>query len=122
VVVDQNGQLRHIDGSVVDTRQAKSEWTQGGGRAIFVMDPHGNLYVSYEHSAGKIHHSTLSSGQPVTGAGELKVIDGRLIELTGNSGHYRPLRTNTRNVLAELADQGIDVGSIHIEWIAPEGT
>jgi hypothetical protein len=86
------------------------------------MDPHGNLYASLEQERGRLHHSTLASGNPVTGAGELAVADGRLLDVTGNSGHYRPLRSNTQNVLDELARQGIDIDSISIEWMAPEGT
>ncbi|MCV7288948.1 methyl-accepting chemotaxis protein [Mycolicibacterium wolinskyi] len=122
VVVDQHGLLRHIDGRLVDTRGAKSLWSSGGGRAIFTMDPHGNLYVSLEHARGRIHHSTLSSGKPVTGAGELTVVDGRLIELTDNSGHYRPLRSNTQNVIDELANQGIDMDAVSVLLSALEGT
>lgn len=122
VVVDENGLLRHIDGRLLDTGSATSHWTPTGGRAIFTMDPHGNLFVSLEQDPGRIHHSTLSGGKPVAGAGELAVVNGRLTELTGNSGHYRPLRSNTQNVLDELSGRGVDVGSVSIDWIAPEGT
>ncbi|MUM33602.1 hypothetical protein [Mycolicibacterium sp. CBMA 361] len=122
VVVDQNGLMRHIDGRLLDTSGAISHWTPGGGRAIFTMDPHGNMYVSLEQEKGRIHHSTLSSGKPVTGAGEISVINGRLVELTDSSGHYMPLRSNTKNVLDELASQGVDIHSISIHLSAPEGT
>ncbi|TQR87612.1 hypothetical protein D8S82_05280 [Mycobacterium hodleri] len=122
VVVDENGLLRNTDGSLFDTTGAKSHWTPDGGRAIFIMDRHGNIYASLEQERGRLHHSTLASGNPVTGAGELSVINGRLVEVTGNSGHYMPGRTNTQNVVDELARQGIDIRSITVEWIAPEGT
>lgn len=122
VVVDENGLLRNTDGSLFDTTGAKSHWTPDGGRAIFIMDRHGNIYASLEQERGRLHHSTLASGNPVTGAGELSVVNGRLVEVTGNSGHYMPGRTNTQNVIDELARQGIDSHSITVEWIAPEGT
>ncbi|MCV7110617.1 hypothetical protein [Mycolicibacterium setense] len=122
VVVDQNGSLRHIDGRLVDTQNARTAWTPQGGRAIFIMDPHGNFYLSHEHAPGKIHHSTLGNGNPVGGAGEIAVVDGRVVELTDDSGHYRPLRSNTKSVLDELAGRGVDVGSISIRLSAPEGT
>ncbi|CRZ17160.1 phage tail family protein [Mycolicibacterium neworleansense] len=121
IVVDQNGLLRHIDGRLFDTRDAIL-WNREGGKAIFTMDPQGNIYASLEQEVGRIHHSTLSSGRPVAGAGELAVIDGRLKEVTGNSGHYRPLRSNTQNVLDELESRGVDLSSVSIDWIAPEGT
>lgn len=98
------------------------DWTPDGGRAIFTMDPHGNMYVSMEHQRGVIHHSTLASGRPVAGAGEVSVVNGRLVELTDSSGHYRPLRSNTKNVLEELASRGIDIRSVNIHLSAPEGT
>lgn len=122
VVVDENGLMRHIDGRLVDTHAARSHWTPDGGRAIFTMDPHGNMYVSMEHQRGVIHHSTLASGRPVAGAGEVSVVNGRLVELTDSSGHYRPLRSNTKNVLEELASRGIDIRSVNIHLSAPEGT
>ncbi|MBB5165774.1 PE domain-containing protein [Mycobacterium sp. AZCC_0083] len=122
VVVDEHGHMRDTDGTLFDTTGATSHWTPDGGRAIFIMDPHGNIYASLEQERGRLHHSTLSSGNPVTGAGELSVVNGRLVEVTGNSGHYMPGRTNTQNILDELARQGIDIHSINVEWIAPEGT
>lgn len=121
IVVDQDGLLRHIDGRLFDTRDAIL-WNNEGGKAIFTMDSHGNIYASLEQERGRIHHSTLSSGRPVAGAGELEVIDGRLTEITGNSGHYKPLRSNTQSVINELGGRGVDMSSVSIDWVAPEGT
>jgi hypothetical protein len=63
VVFDDNGILRSAsDGSVFDTVDAVSAHSTSGGRAIFVMDEQGNLYVSKSQDVGRFHHSTLSGG------------------------------------------------------------
>jgi hypothetical protein len=65
VVFDDKGVLRNAsDGSVLDTADAVSAHSVSGGRAIFVMDEHGNLYVSKFQDVGRFHHSTLSGGSP----------------------------------------------------------
>jgi hypothetical protein len=71
IVVDGSGNLVWAkDGAALDTAEAATE-RSGGGRAIFVMDGHGNLYVSLEQKVGELHHSSLLAGADVAGAGEL---------------------------------------------------
>jgi hypothetical protein len=77
------------------------------GRAIFVMDGNGNLYASMDQEVGRIHHTSLLAGQPVVGAGELEVRDGRVVAMTDASGHYRPEPEHNDRVLQSLRDQGL---------------
>jgi len=122
LVVGPDGLIRRSDGTLFDTRNASSVHAGGGGRAIFIMDEHGNMYASNYQAVGDFHHSTLSGGRPVTGAGELEVIDGRLQTVTDHSGHYQPGRSNTQNVLDELGRQGIDTNNLNVDYWAPPGS
>ena len=61
----------------------------GPGWAIYVMSPTGNLHAS-SHSVGHRHHSSLLAGTEVAGAGEVKVLGGKLVHISNKSGHYAP--------------------------------
>lgn len=109
----QDGKLYHINGVPVDTRAAES-LHGGGGRAIFVMDSQGNLYLSTFHERGYFHHSSLLGGRPVAGAGEMVVENGRIVEMTDKSGHYQPPPEFRQQVLDVLAAEGVDVSTIEV--------
>lgn len=76
------------------------------GSAMYVMDPQGVLYAGSSKNT-RFHHSSLTSGGPVAGAGELSVAGGKLTRITNSSGHYRPDLVNMVYVLSELAQQGV---------------
>jgi hypothetical protein len=108
VFVDGSGNLRWAkDNSLLDTSKASTVHSGGAGRAIFVMDGHGNLYASLEQQVGRIHHSSLLAGADVVGAGEIEVRNGRLVVMTDQSGHYVPLEEMNDRVVKELVDQGV---------------
>ncbi len=88
--VNEEGLLLDAEGNLFDTAAGRSMHTPAGGRAIFVMDGYGNLYASNRHVAGKFQHSSFLAGQPVAGAGELKVTRGRLELVSNKSHHYMP--------------------------------
>ena len=98
------------DGLPFDTRSAGTVWNQG--RAIYVMDRHGNLYASLKQVVGEFHHSSLLAGKPVVGAGELEVIDGVPTLMNRNSGHYQPDEEQLSLVRDMLQEQGIDISRI----------
>jgi hypothetical protein len=107
VYVDDAGTMRSArDDSIFDTRGSSTHWSGGGDRAIFVMDERGNIYASKYQAVGDFHHSTLASGRPVAGAGEMTVIDGRVQSLTSASGHYQPTPTHMRQVVDEIGRSG----------------
>jgi hypothetical protein len=116
LVYDSRGQL-------FDTSNGVSAFGPGHeGRAIFVMDEHGNFYASTFQQYRHFHHSSLLAGGEVAGAGELVVKDGRIELLTDQSGHYMPGRARTLQVLEQFASQGIVIDPANIDLIAPEGT
>jgi hypothetical protein len=117
------GVVYDADGLPFDTRDGVSAFGAGsGGRAIYVMDEHGNLYASLEHEYRRFHHSSFFHGGDVAAAGEMMVRDGKIMELTDRSGHYMPGRSQTQQVLDQLESQGIIIGPNHIHFFAPPGT
>jgi hypothetical protein len=98
------------DGLPFDTRSAGTVWSQG--RAIYVMDRHGNLYASLKQVVGEFHHSSLLAGEPVAGAGELEVVDGVPTLINRKSGHYQPDEDQLSSVRDMLQEQGIDISRI----------
>lgn len=114
----RNGLLYTANGELFDTSAGQTVWS-GGGQAIFVMDQHGNLYASLEHSAGRFHHSSFLAGAPVAAAGELVVSRGVVQLLTDSSGHYRPERGHTLQAVEHLRRLGIPLSAAQVEFEAP---
>ena len=102
------------DGALFDTRAATTHWS-GQGRAMFVMDQHGNLYASLQQEVGRLHHSSFLGGKPVAGAGEIVVEDGVPTMLSRKSGHYQPSAMHHQQVRDMLDEQGIDVSDVTFE-------
>lgn len=114
----KDGKLYTADGIPFDTSSGVSAWG-GPGRAVFVMDEHGNLYASNYHARGRFHHSSFLAGGNVAAAGELAVIDGVLQLLTDSSGHYRPARGHTMQAINQLRSMGIPISPGQVEFEAP---
>ena len=114
----RNGLLYDAKGDLFDTRNAGTHWS-GQGRAIFVMDENGDLYASKFQERGAFHHSSILAGDPVAGAGELKVTDGKLEIISDNSGHYSPPRPYTMQVVNYLRSLGVHIADNQIEYHAP---
>ena len=69
--------------------------------AIFAMKDNGPL--AQIEAPGIFHHSSLFSGQPVQCAGtRIKTNAQRQLELTNDSGHYKPAAACLFNVLHKL--------------------
>ncbi|WP_234820473.1 hypothetical protein [Mycolicibacterium goodii] len=120
-VTIREGLLYDSQGRLFDTSSGVSAFgPSSSGRAIFVMDQHGNLYASLYQEAGKFHHSSFFAGGNVAGAGELIVKDGKVTFMTDRSGHYQPGRSRTQQVLDQLTSQGVDFDEGM--YFAPEGS
>ncbi|MEJ7734968.1 MAG: hypothetical protein WKG00_37990 [Polyangiaceae bacterium] len=106
-VTVKDGKLYDASGNLFDTTTAQTAHT-GGGRAIFVMDEQGNIFVSTYQEVGRFHHSSLAGGKPVTGAGELVVENGVVKTISNKSGHYQPTAEMNEQVIKALEAQGVD--------------
>jgi hypothetical protein len=105
-VTIQNGLLIDANGKPFDSRGASSAFGPSMGRAIFVMDQDGTLYVSNHQTQGKFHHSSFLAGAPVAAAGELAVENGVMKEVSRRSGHYCPTKKQLNAFLSEVTKQG----------------
>ncbi|WP_446226554.1 hypothetical protein ACTWPB_17770 [Nocardia sp. IBHARD005] len=113
-----DGRIYDADGNLFDTSSGTTAWG-GAGRAIFVMDEHGNLYASNYHERGLFHHSSFLSGGNVAAAGELIVINGEIQMVTDSSGHYQPSRGHTMQAINQLRNMGIPITPQQVEFKAP---
>jgi len=108
-----------------------------GDRHIFTMDNQGKFtsgdaigentnnyiksFLAGKNTQERFHHSSLSSGKAVAGAGELQVRDGQVEIFSDTSGHYRPGSEQMHNVAKELEDQNAGVEKITAEFIGKAG-
>ncbi len=111
-VTVQDGVLIHKSGSDqgkrVNTSSLNSLHSNGAGTAIFVMSPEGNIYIgAHGDTPGEFHHSSFLSGQPVSSAGEMVVEDGRILDVSNNSGHYHPSQSLNDQLFTELENRGM---------------
>lgn len=113
-----DGRIYTSDGKPFDTSSSSTAWG-GAGRAIFVMDEHGNLYASNYHERGLFHHSSFLAGENVAAAGEMAVVDGELQLMTDSSGHYRPSRGHTMQAIHLLRSMGIILTPDQVRFEAP---
>lgn len=98
----------------LDTTEERSE------RMIFTMDADGGVRATSEqvksHDEIKeyqvIHHSSLARGQNVSAAGEMKVREGTVEEVSDKSGHYQPDLVMTAQVNERLAEGGVDTEKV----------
>ncbi len=58
---------------------------------LYAMSPEGALFAhppQHSREKGTIHHSSFLAGKDALCAGEIMIADGRLIEISNESGHY----------------------------------
>ena len=84
------------------------------GFAIFVMDAKGDIYLSFDHKRDVFHHSSLLAGASVAAAGDMTIIDGKLLAISNSSGHYRPPPDSLDRVLQRLSAMGIPVDKVKV--------
>jgi hypothetical protein len=99
-------------------REESRVYTEGGklvdsngvplytGTYIFVVDQQGRLIAS-PPVEGRIHHSSLGAGKPVLTAGTIKVVDGQIMQLSNQSGHYRPSTESFEHFVVALEHEGV---------------
>jgi hypothetical protein len=82
------------------------------GKYIFVVDQEGRL-IAQQPVVGRIHHSSLSAGEPVLTAGEFEIDgQGKLTRITNQSGHFRPNTASFEHFVAALEEQGVNLDGV----------
>lgn len=106
-VVIKDGKVYDAAGQLFDTRQASTSFAKNKGRAIFVMDATGALYISNEQTKGKFHHSSFFAGRPVAAAGDIRIENGVVTAISRKSGHHRTTATQLNQAVRQLNTQGV---------------
>jgi hypothetical protein len=85
----------------------------GRGYAACTVNYNGELSLFSHYDAEKpFFHSSLNAQAAVFWAGEIKIVNGQIAELTSQSGHYKPDKENTARLLAYLKDRQVDISQI----------
>ncbi|MBC8145792.1 MAG: hypothetical protein H7X80_09400, partial [bacterium] len=108
----------------VEIEEDKITWSHNGARvhtmdhssgevpgfAHYAMSMEGHLFVRMVDvgEMGKFAHSSFLSGSDVLCAGTISVDNGRVIEITNESGHYRPSTANLAEACKALLLEGYD--------------
>lgn len=79
------------------------------------MDPQGRVFVSNYPVIGEFHHSSFLSGGKVAAAGEVEVINGKILSINNRSGHYKPKSELTDQFVFELSERGADLSGTEID-------
>lgn len=90
---------------------------QGEGTDIFAFKDK-QLFAG-RHEIGHFHHSSFFSGGRVDCEGEIKCVNGQLVSINLQSGHYKPTRSHARELLHWLYEMGVDLTILPIETIEP---
>ncbi len=80
---------------------------------IFVMTMSGDLFARPASAKG-VFHSAFTRGRPVLCAGTIAVLQGRIIRICNDSGHYVPMDTALAKVLQRLRLQGVNLAAITV--------
>jgi len=115
LITVKDGKLCDPSGNLLDTRHVVGSHGGPPGRAIYVMDKDGNIFLHTEPEFGKMHHSNLSGGEEVAGAGQMRIEDGTLVVIDRNSGHYRCSPEYTEQVVQRLQDLGVDTSGVVVD-------
>jgi hypothetical protein len=109
-VTVKNGLLVDGRGQLLNTNVRVPGVAAGKGRAVYVMDPQGDLYVSGPNAKiqGNFQHSCFVSGGPVAAAGEIEVKDGVIRFVSPKSGHYKPTPQQFQQFLDHLEGEGVE--------------
>lgn len=91
----------------------------GKGYCAYTLNLNGEISV-FKHKGmsqegDAVHaHSSMNAGNVVLCAGEMKIEDGRLLELTDHSGHYQPTVNHIYEALGHFNKHGIDTSDTKI--------
>lgn len=115
VQVGADGLIRDASGELLG-QCADGKVSAECGKFIFVMDPEGRIFIHTEGEPGpmRFKHSSFLSGAPVASSGKTEIINGKLLYIDSNSGHYRPDREHFSQVIKELMNRKANMKDIKI--------
>ncbi len=102
--VNKDGKIFDFNGNPVSTLPDV--------KAIYVMTEDGTIYICVDPAKFNYCHASLVDGKPVAAAGEIVINDGKITNVTIESGHYQPDDISLDNIKKELESRGVNVGEI----------
>lgn len=79
----------------------------------YAMDTDERLYT-HSGNVANWNHSSFLSGHPIIAAGCIWVDGGKLLQISNESGHYKPSKWELAACVKVLVDQGIDPNSFRV--------
>lgn len=119
----EKGRLVKLNSADFESRMMRGGSASLKGWAPFAMGDEGDLYMTRHFIAlddadntthERIFHSTYTGGGPLVAAGTMLVVDGLILGIRGDSGHYRPTDHNIAEALRMLATRGVKIQ--RIKW------
>lgn len=114
LVTIRDGKFYDADGNLLDTTGSVLLHEEEPDLAIWVMDGHGNIYVSTTPEINVFNHASFLAGGEVAAAGDIKVVNGELRYLTNGSGHYKPRWNFLKQAMDHMRSQGVQIESSQI--------
>jgi hypothetical protein len=82
-----------------------------GNHLIYVMDTDQRLFVN-KKVRGSFHHSSFLSGGTTIAAGAIQIVNGTIVQISPQSGHYRPSDEDFVRFKNILIARGVDLEKV----------
>jgi hypothetical protein len=112
----EKGKVYGSTGRVYDTHAPGGVKAPGHEKAIYVMDASGDFYASTYEEVGRFHHSSLFGGEPVAAAGEIEIVDGKVVSINNKSGHYVPGKQELQQAVQSLGEKGVNLTKLDVGY------
>jgi len=123
IVADDSGRCVNLIGQRLDFGPLESQWEKGkeykSSKFIWAMDCSGNLYIDLHDIKAAIYHSSMMGAHRPIAAGEICVVDGFIVMLNEDSGHYAP-QGRLKLVVKILEGQGFKFPAVTLRQSAHE--
>lgn len=84
------------------------------GKYVQIVPGQAQEYLKRGFTIQSVHHSTPVAGAPVAGAGIMTLRKGKIVEISDQSGHYRPDAAQQFNAIEEMRTSGYDVSEAKV--------
>ncbi|RDV00893.1 hypothetical protein DWV00_03955 [Trinickia dinghuensis] len=115
-----DGKFLHVAESASANYSTEGRGSMSDGKVdwcIFVLSPDDVLFAG-GYRMGEFHHSSFLAGDKIKAAGQICVIDGKLMGITPKSGHYHPGPDELCTMLKFLAERRIDLSAVEVWYPA----
>jgi len=83
------------------------------GGSLYVLDQRGRIYATGQIEMN-LKHSSFMAGQATQCAGTMRVERGKIVWVSGRSGHYQPTVAQLVNLLERLSSYQVDLSRVTV--------